>query len=243
MSRLPRVLPDLEFLFYTFVQVNTGRADEAIRCLRSRLERHPEEPESLALLVQAFLFRGLLDESLESHRQAVLLDPDVVTSVAHTWFLAAEYDRAIAAYGGRAAFDLEAAAWAALGHEKRAIALLSGRLAKESLSSLMNAVMRSLLALLDGRIDESVRIMDHTDTSRDPEILVYFARHYARGKHSEKAAPRPAPGSTGWLRLSPNYVAHGSLVEPIAEAARRYVSLLRQFEAGVQQAKSRYNFL
>jgi hypothetical protein len=47
--------------------------------------------------------------------------------------------------------------------------------------------MRSLLALLDGRIDESVRIMDHADTSRDPEILVYFARHYARGKHSEKA--------------------------------------------------------
>lgn len=84
-----------------------------------------------------------------------MLDPAVQTSVAHTWFLAGEYGCAIETYGGRAAYYLDVAAWAALGHEKRAIALLTERLAKESLSGLMNALMGSLLALLQGRTDQA----------------------------------------------------------------------------------------
>jgi DNA-binding winged helix-turn-helix (wHTH) protein len=236
--------PDLScgHQFYTFVQADSGRADDAIRRLRSRLERHPGEPESLAVLVQAFRFRGLLDESLEAHRQAVMLDPAVVTSVAHTWFLAAEYDRAIAAYGGRAAYYLDAAAWAALGDEQRAISLLSGRLAKESLSSLMSALMRSLLALLDGRIDESVRIMDQADTSRDPEILVYFARHYARGKRTEKALHALHRAAQAGFVCPPITLRMDPWLS-VLRKQRRYMSLLREFEAVVQQGKSHYNFL
>jgi hypothetical protein len=49
-----------------------------------------------------------------------------------------------------------------------------------SLSGLMGALMSSLLALLEGRGEEAVRVMDAADTTRDPEILVYFARHYSR---------------------------------------------------------------
>ena len=228
--------------FYTFVQVDTGQAVEAIRRLRSRLERHPGEPESLAVLVQAFRFRGLLDESLEAHRQAVLLDPAVVTSVAHTWFLAAEYDRAIAAYGGRGAYYLDAAAWAALGHEKQAITLLSGRVAKQSLSSLMNALMRSLLALLEDRIDESVRIMDQADTSCDPEILVYFARHYAHAKRTAKALQALHRAAQAGFVCAPITLRMDPWLSPLRKQ-RQYVSLLREFESVVQQAKSHYTFL
>ncbi len=87
-------------------------------------ESHPDEPESLAGLVQAFRFRGLLKRSIEMHRRAAEVDPTVVTSVAHTLFLAGEYGDAIQAYGGRAAYYLDAASWAALGDLERAATLL-----------------------------------------------------------------------------------------------------------------------
>lgn len=173
--------------FYTFLQVDTGRADRAMERLFHRLERHPGEPESYTGLVQVFRFRGLLHESVSAHKRAVELDPATVTSVAHTSFLAADYAAAIEVYGGRAAYYLDAAAWAALDDTARAIALLRERLERMSLSRLMTALMSSLLAVLEGRADDAVRLMQHADTTREPEILVYFARHYARLGHADAA--------------------------------------------------------
>jgi DNA-binding winged helix-turn-helix (wHTH) protein len=173
--------------FYTFVQVDTGNADQAMGRILKRLERHPGEPESFTSLVQVLRFRGLLRQSMEAHRQAVRLDPAIITSVAHTLFLAGEYASAIETYSGRAAYYLDAAAWAALGNRKRAIALLRERLATMSLSRLMTALMSSLLAILEGKPVQAVRLMEATDTTREPEIMVYFARHYARLKLADSA--------------------------------------------------------
>jgi DNA-binding winged helix-turn-helix (wHTH) protein/tetratricopeptide (TPR) repeat protein len=228
--------------FYTFTQVDTGRAGEAIRRLQSRLERHPGEPESLTGLVQAFRFRGLLDESLEAHKRAVELDPAAVTSVAHTFFLAGEYDSAIEAYGGRAAYYLDAAAWAALGHEKRAITLLRGRLTKGSLSSLMSALMRSLLALLESKTDEAVHIMDHADATRDSEILLYFARHYSRGNRTEKAIHALRWAAQAGFVCAPKTLRADPWLSPLRKQ-RQFALLLREFEAAVHQAQSHSNFL
>lgn len=173
--------------FYTFLQVDTGHADEAMSRLLERLERHPGEPESFTGLVQVLRFRGLLQQSIAAHRRAAELDPAIITSVAHTLFLAGEYASAIETYSGRAAYYLDAAAWAALGNRKRAMALLRERLGRMSLSRLMTALMSSLLALLEGRGDEAVRLMEAADTTREPEILVYFARHYSRLKLADSA--------------------------------------------------------
>ena len=160
---------------------------DAMGRLLERLERHPGEPETFTGLVQVFRFRGMLAQSLEAHRQGSRLDPAIVTSVAHTFFLAGEYASAIETYSGRGAYYLDAAAWAALGHRKRAIALLRERLGRMSLSELMKALMSSLLAVLEGRTEEAVRVMDAADTSRDPEILVYFARHYSKLRMADSA--------------------------------------------------------
>jgi DNA-binding winged helix-turn-helix (wHTH) protein len=111
--------------FFTFVEVDTGHADEAMSRVLERLQRHPGEPESFASLVQVFRFRGLLPQSIEAHRRAVALDPAIATSVAHTLFLAGEYASAIEIYGGRGAYYLDAAAWAALGERKRAKVCIS----------------------------------------------------------------------------------------------------------------------
>jgi DNA-binding winged helix-turn-helix (wHTH) protein len=166
--------------FFTFVQVDTGHADKAMSRLLQRLQRHPREPESFTGLVQVLRFRGLLQQSIEAHRQAKEIDPTTATSIAHTLFLTGEYASAIEAYSGRSAYYLDAAAWAALGDQKRAIALLRERLDRMSLSKLMTALLSSLLAILEGRSVDAVHLMEDADATREPEIKLYFARHYAR---------------------------------------------------------------
>ena len=58
------------------------------------------------------------------------------------------------------------------------MATLRERLSSTSFSKLITALMASLLAILEGKTDEAESIMDEADTSREPEILFYFARHY-----------------------------------------------------------------
>jgi hypothetical protein len=84
--------------YYTLVQVDTGRAGEAMNRLFSRLQRHPGEPESFAGLVNVLRFRGLLKESLAAHGRAVMLDPSVTTSVAPTYFFLGDYRSTIETY-------------------------------------------------------------------------------------------------------------------------------------------------
>ncbi|KAA6459056.1 hypothetical protein DYQ86_17395 [Acidobacteria bacterium AB60] len=185
--------------FYTFVEVDTGRAPEAMQRLFARLQRHPGEPESLAGLVQVLRFCGLLHESIQAHKQAASMDPAITTSVAHSLFLTGDYAGAIGSYGGRAAYYLDAAAWAAMGKRKRAQTLLRDRLNAIPLSRLMTALMSSLLALLEDRPDEAVRLMQASDTSCDPEIQLYFARHYARlGLLDTAAAALQAAARSGF---------------------------------------------
>jgi DNA-binding winged helix-turn-helix (wHTH) protein len=233
--------------FYTFLQVDTGRAEEAMRRLLERLEHHPGEPESLSGLVQVLRFRGLLRESLLAHKLATGIDPAVTTSIAHSLFLAGEYASAIEAYGGRAAYYLDAAAWAALGNHKRAITLLRERLARMTLSRLMTALLGSLLAVLEHRTEEAVRAMQEADASREPEILVYFARHYARMqqvdaalnllKNAERAGFICAPEtlkSDAWLIA----LRHHSSFESLLNAASASVASARAtFEAYTVEAK------
>ena len=199
--------------FYTLVQVDTGRADAAMDRLMKRLERHPGEPECFAGLVQVLRFRGLLKESEEAHRRAVELDPAMVTSVAHTRFSAGEYAAAIESYGGRAAYYLDAAAWAALEETDRAVALLRERLERMALSELMSALMSSLLAVLEGKHRKAVRLMEEADAAYEPEIVMYFARHYARMGMAERAVECLRSAMKAGFACAPETLTRGCVVE------------------------------
>jgi len=222
--------------FYTFVEVDTGHANEAMCRLLERLQRHPGEPESFTSLVHVFRFRGLLQESVEAHRRAADLDPAIITSVAHTLFLAAEYASAIETYSGRAAYYLDAAAWAALGNRERAIALLRERLGAMSLSKLMTALMSSLLALLEGRCDEAVRLMEATDTTHEPEILVYFARHYARMKLADSAVSALRQAARSGFVCAPNTLNSDPWLSELRKHSD-FESLLTTAETLVEEAR------
>lgn len=225
--------------FYTVVQVDLGRGDEAMRRLCERLQRHPKEAESFASLVQVLRFRGLLRESVAAHRRAVKLDPAVTTSVAHTYFFAGEYKSAIEAYSGRAGFYLDAAAWAALDDRKQALALLRERLSNASLSKLIAALMASLLAILEGRSEEAKNIMDHADTSREPEILVYFARQYSHMRELDSAVAALQQAARSGFTCAPETLKSDAWLLPLRKH-RQYRSLLNQAEALVEKARSSF---
>jgi len=166
--------------FYTPVEADLGGARRGLVRLLGRLERAPAEPESFAGLVQVLRFCGLLQESVAAHRRAQDLDSTIVTSVAHTLFLSADYAAAIDAYAGRSGYYLDAAAWAALGDKARASALLRERLPRMQLSSLMRGLMESLGAVLDGRCEDAHRCMSSMQIGHEPEAMVYLARHYGQ---------------------------------------------------------------
>jgi tetratricopeptide (TPR) repeat protein len=231
--------PDLAIAhqYYTLFEVDTGHAEDAMRRLLDRLKLHPGEPESLSGLVQALRYRGLLDQSVEAHKRAVEMDPAVSTSVAHTLFLAGEYASAIQAYRGRSAYYLDAAAWAALEKTEQAASLLRERLEKMPLSKLMAALMSSLLALLEGNSDEAVRLMEAADTTCDPEILVYFARHYARMDFADAAIDSLKRAIQAGFICSPQTLRTDAWFDKVRQHPE-FATLTHTAEALVEQARN-----
>jgi DNA-binding winged helix-turn-helix (wHTH) protein len=162
--------------FYTELQADSGQASHALTRLASRVEHRGEEPETLAALVQVLRCCGLLDESVAAHERAVALDPTIGTSVAHTLFLQGEYANVFENYTGKK-YYLDAAAWAALGEVQRAARLLRTRLCQPELGPLIEGLMTSLLAVLEGRRDEALGVMEGTEVVHEPEVTFHFARH------------------------------------------------------------------
>lgn len=223
--------------FYTNLQLDTGQADSAMRRLLERLQRHPDEPETFSSLVQVFRFRGLLSESIQAHKRAVELDPAVATSVAHTFFLAGKYETAIEAYGGRAGYYLDAAAWAAMGENKRATALLRERLKKSQFSNLISALLRSLLAVLEGRNRDAARIMDEAGAAREPEILFYFARHYGHMRSLDSSLRALETAARSGFICAPETLKFDPWLKPLRKHSA-FASLLKTMQSQVAAARS-----
>jgi tetratricopeptide (TPR) repeat protein len=90
--------PDLSIAhnLYTYAEVETGRASDAMVRLLDRLRRRSSDPELYAGLVQACRYCGLLDASIAADAHARRLDPGIITSAAHSFFLSGNYEKAIA---------------------------------------------------------------------------------------------------------------------------------------------------
>ena len=221
--------------FYTAIQAETGRSEDAVQRLMKRLELHPGEAESFVGLVHALRFQGLLDLSIEAHKRASELDPTLITSVAHTWFLKGEYPAAIETYGGRARYYLDAASWAALGEKKRAVTLLTERLRDQSLSKLMTALLSSLLAVLESRSEDVHREIENVDASLDPEIVVYFARHSPKQGRPDKAMEKLKEALAAGFIVAPSTLTSDSWFQPLHEHPD-FERLLHSMDARIRQS-------
>ncbi len=175
--------PDLPVAhnLYTPVEADSGHAQEAMARLLRCAEHHPNDPELFGGLVQACRYCGLLDESVKAHHRARHLDPRIATSVAHTFFLMGDYQRALEWYPPGAFFYLDLAVLAATGREAEAAELLDQR---SPLGGSFPALIESLRLCLKGDHAGSLDIVRKALAARpatDPEMKFYLTRHLARG--------------------------------------------------------------
>ena len=80
--------------YYAQLELDLGRAEEAMVRLIRRATSRSSNPELFAALVSACRYCGLLEPSFAAHERAHRLDPNVRTSVQHTFFMAGDYLRA-----------------------------------------------------------------------------------------------------------------------------------------------------
>jgi DNA-binding winged helix-turn-helix (wHTH) protein/tetratricopeptide (TPR) repeat protein len=173
--------PDLAIAHnvYTPIQADMGQAESAIIRLLHRAHKHANDPNLFTGLVQACRYCGQLDASLAAHRRAIELDPNMRTSVAHTFFLKADFERALYWYGSGRGVYLDVLALASMGREQEAAALLWTR---KDIFHMGPEAMNSLHAYLEKDYARCIAIIEQTDTPEpyDLEFRYYLARQAAR---------------------------------------------------------------
>jgi TolB-like protein len=97
-TRAFEIDPDLSIAHEqaTYVDVELGRATRAMERLLVHAGRHRADAAVFAGLVTTCRYSGLLDASRQAHARVAALDPRQATSIAWTYFLGGDYDRAIA---------------------------------------------------------------------------------------------------------------------------------------------------
>ena len=175
LRRALELNPDLSLAhhFYAYLEMELGRGEEAMLRLLDRVKRHRADPELLAGLVHALRYCGLLDASVAAFEKAQRLDPNVVTSVSHTFWMLGDTRRAVETeqQGDPMMEMLEA-----LRHNRPApvIAELKRRVAHATGAQLYSH--RAFLAVLEQDRDAFAASFDATTADvRDPENFYYRA--------------------------------------------------------------------
>ena len=111
---------------YAHLEIDFGRAQDAMTRLLERAQVRTADPELFAGLVHACRYCGLLDASRAADEQARRLDKLIRTSVIHTHFMLGDYQRAHEVGAGEPDLGgyLNALALVMLGREQEAVAKL-----------------------------------------------------------------------------------------------------------------------
>ena len=181
IERALELNPDLPLAhnLYTNIQVDQGHAMNAMKRLLKRLRIAKTDPELFAGLAHASRYCGLLQASLEADRQARRLDPNIQTTVTHTYFAVGDYQSALDA-GSRDFGYFLPLRLAMLGRVEEAIAMLKEKelVVPERLGQVF---MSSLRTLLEGNREASLQASDLLISGgfKDPEGKYYLARQLA----------------------------------------------------------------
>jgi len=189
LERALQLNSDLPVAHYLYAQLEAdlGRAQDAMVRLLGRAGVGSNDPELFAGLTHVCRYCGLLEASCAAHEQARRLDPQIRTSVAHTHFMLGDYRKVLTTSSGGDSLYIHPLALAQLGREQEAVELLRERLQEGLPLPLIRSHGTSLLALLEGRPEDSVQEAEHylRSSCRDPESLYYLARQLAYlGKHT-----------------------------------------------------------
>jgi serine/threonine protein kinase/tetratricopeptide (TPR) repeat protein len=161
---------------YTHLQVDQGRALDAMKRLLERARQRRSDAELFAGLGHVYRYCGLLQPALAAHHEARRLDPLIPTSVAHTYFMLGDYARALENFKEDYGYG-RALALGALGRNEEAAAELR-QLEVAKPWRLGKLYLVSLRTLLEGNRKESLEASQELmkATFRDPEGMYYHAR-------------------------------------------------------------------
>lgn len=228
LERALELNPDLSIAQSTVAQmeVESGRAREAMVRLLRQAAHAPGDPELYTALCHVCRYCGLLEASAAAHQAAIRLDRKIRTSVPHTWFLLRWYERVAEAAGEGEPF-IGALAFDALGRKEEALTLL--RNCQPKIAPVMRVFARAAERLIDDRAEFDLSEMRTLLLQfRDPEGLYYMSRTLARLGDTETA-------TTGMVRA----IERGYLCYPTF-ASDAWLDPLRggaEFDAALERAK------
>jgi serine/threonine protein kinase/tetratricopeptide (TPR) repeat protein len=183
--------PDLPIAhnFYTPTECDQGHTQKAMLRLLERARSRRNDAELFAGLVQACRYCDELDASIAAHFRGRHLDPHLMTSAAHTYFLLGDYANTLDCYSKKGGYYLDCAALVATGEHKAALSKLREREQSGVTTGAVQGIMRSLRAYLEGNREECLNAILASDTAirKDPEVLFYSARHLARINETDRA--------------------------------------------------------
>jgi serine/threonine protein kinase len=180
--------PDLSLAhhLYVYLEVEMGRAKEAMVRLLDRARARPSEAGLLAGLVQACRYCGLLDASLAAAERASRLDPNFPLSVTYTHWMIGDYEKAMQTRDYDLPF-VRGYSLSALGRNEEALAVFLElqRVTQKHARGFGNAMR----CILEGDFDGARRDMHAIENSsfRDPEGLYFMARSRAYLGETEHA--------------------------------------------------------
>ena len=178
-QRAFRINPELSLThnLYTYMEVEGGRAVNAIVRLLPLVRERTSDPELYAGLVHACRYAGLLDASIAAYERAKRLDPSIRTSVAHSFFMRGDLDRAIELDIDDPPY-LTTASLLLLGRKDEAIAVCEAARNRTDLNRHLLLLLDALTAFVDGRREsgvEAVQRLLEFSAFVDPEGLYYWS--------------------------------------------------------------------
>jgi eukaryotic-like serine/threonine-protein kinase len=228
--------PDLSIAhnLFTMVELETGRAREAMLRLLERTRVRSTDPELFAGLVQACRYAGLQRPAIAAHEHARRLEPQIRTAVAHACLMAGEYQRAIESdqedppLAAAMALDL-------MGRRDKAIAHVRQHMTP-GLPPLIRLFGEMLLALFEARRQDALAAAENILSRwrlRDPCATYYLARALATLEH---------PGAIPMLKRVVDggfhcytFYARDPWLDPL-RADPKFGEVLRSAEIGYRRA-------
>jgi serine/threonine protein kinase/tetratricopeptide (TPR) repeat protein len=219
---------------YTAVELETGRARQAMLRLLERARVRSADPELFAGLVQACRYTGLQRPAIVAHEHASRLEPQIRTAVCHAYLTAGEYEKAVAHDHDQPpivtmlALDL-------MGQRDRAITHIRQHIVP-GMPAVLRLFFELTLARLEDRRTDARAVADDIMTKwrlRDPCAKFYLARSLAAIDH---------PGALLMFRraVEDGYHCYSFyLQDPCLDSLRdkaEFNSVVRQAEAGYRDA-------
>jgi TolB-like protein/tetratricopeptide (TPR) repeat protein len=228
--------PDLSIAhnLYTAVELETGRARQAMLRLLERARVRSTDPELFAGLVQACRYAGLQRPAITAHEHARRLEPQMRTAVTHAYLMAGEYEKALATDADDP-LVVTALALDLMGQRDRAVAHVRQQITPD-MPALFRLFLELTLARLEDRRTEAVTLADEILKKwrlRDPCATYYLARTLASVAH---------PGAMRVLRnaVEGGYHAYPFFTrDPWLDSLRgtpEFSGILQQAEAGYHEA-------